>query len=601
MTTIDTSKTTWDLSPLLASDNDPKIKQYRQEFQEAVDAFTKKWSQRDDYLKDPVILLEALSQLEQLARMKVNGGELYYFGLRTSVDSIDPHLKAKENQALEFTQQQGIKLQFFPLKVGTTPAKQQPAMLADKGLQPYRHWLERQFEMAKHSLSEAEEKILTLKATPAHSLWVQMTSDAITQDERKVVDESGTTITATEEQLEALMSSQQKPVRDGAAKAFNAMLADHLDMAVAEVNAILGNKKIDDELRGFERPDQARHASDDLDSRVVDALIAAVSGRQAVSQRFYKLRAQLVGLPHLAYHERSLKYGDDTITYAYPEAAQLISDTFDDLDSEFGDIFRSFLQKGQIDAFPRKGKRGGAFCAHYGLEHPSYVLLNHTDKLRDVTTIAHEMGHAINNELIRKQQNELNFGTPMATAEVASTFMEDFVTQRLLKEADPEAELVLRVEQLDGMISSVFRQAAFYRFEQALHQRFRKDGYVPGDQIGELFRQELAAYMGPTFQGLQDAVNWWTYVPHFRNFFYVYSYASGTLISKSLQAQVKQDKRFIEKVKVFLAAGLSRSPQEIFAAMGIDILDAGFWERGLDQIDAYLTETEALAKKLGKI
>lgn len=601
MTKIDTSKTSWDLSPLLVGDADPKTKEYRKEFEQVVEAFVKKWRERDDYLKDPAALKDAIDDYEQLERLRANGREAYYFHLRTAVDSIDPELKAKTKQSDDFMQKLIVQLQFFWLRVGSIDPKLQPKFLDEPSLRPYRHVLEREFAQARYLLSEPEEKILLLKSRPAYGDWVQMTGDAISQDEREVVDESGKKVMASEEQLSALLYSQQKPVRDGAAKAFNDMLRDHLDMGVAEMNAILGNKKIDDELRGYARPDQSRHLGDDIDSSAVDTLVEAVSGRNDIPQRFYELRAKLVGLPKLAYYERNLDYGSESLEYKFPEAAQLVAETFQDLDPEFGDIFRGFLKNGQIDVYPQKGKRGGAFCSYNGLEHPTYVMLNHTDRMRDVMTIAHEMGHAINNELMRKRQNALTFGTPMSTAEVASTFMEDFVIQRLLKEADPEAELTLRVRQLDDIVASIFRQIAFYRFEQELHKLYRESGYVSADQIGELFRVQLDAYLGATFSGSHDSKNWWLHVWHFRRFFYVYSYAGGLLISKALQAKTREDKAFVQNVKTFLGTGLSKSPKDIFADMGINITDKKFWEQGLNEIDQLLKDTEVLAKKLGKI
>ncbi|HEX7259386.1 MAG TPA: M3 family oligoendopeptidase [Candidatus Saccharimonadia bacterium] len=601
MQSINTAKTTWDLSPLLTGDDDPRIHEYRKELSAAATLFADTWRERTDYLERPDVLLDALNEFNELESLKANGREYYYFGLRSSVDAIDPKLKARENQAIEFLQDISNQLQFFWLNIGTIDEKLQSAFLTHKGLASYHHWLEQQFRSAKHRLSEAEEKIMLLKSTPAHSLWVQMTSDMLAKDEREVLTEEGKTKIATEEEVLSLLTSKQKKVRDVAVKAMNAMLDDHADVAVTELNAILGNKKIDDQLRRYERPDAARHHSDDIDSGVVDALIAAVSDRYDIAHRYYRMRAKLVGLKKLAYHEKTIEYGSDNVECKYPEASRLVHEVFIGLDSEFADIYAEFLANGHIDAFPRKGKRGGAFCAHHGIAQPTYVMLNHTDKLRDVMTIAHEMGHAINNELVRKTQKAINFGTPMATAEVASTFMEDFVVERLLKEADDEAELSLRIRQLDDTIATIFRQIAFYRFEQDLHETFRAQGYLAQEEIGALFIKHIDAYLGPIFGGSKDAANWWMYVPHFRSFFYVYSYASGLLISKAMQAKVRQDKSFIKEVKIFLSAGLSKSPQAIFADMKIDITDKAFWKNGLEEIDRLLIDTVKLAKKLGKI
>jgi len=232
---------------------------------------------------------------------------------------------------------------------------------------------------------------------------------------------------------------------------------------------------------------------------------------------------------------------------------------------------------------------------------PSYILLNHTGKLHDVLTIAHELGHGINNELIRKKQHALYFGTPTSTAEVASTFLEDFVLEEILIETNEVERLAIMMQKLNDDVSSIFRQVACYRFEQELHSEFKKQGYLSKEDIGKLFQKHMASYMGSSVEQSPGSENWWIYWNHIRYFFYVYSYASGLLISKSLQNSVKREPAFIDRVKEFLSAGLSDSPQNIFSRLGIDIADNQFWNQGLDEIEKLLNETIHLAKKLGKI
>jgi oligoendopeptidase F len=155
--------------------------------------------------------------------------------------------------------------------------------------------------------------------------------------------------------------------------------------------------------------------------------------------------------------------------------------------------------------------------------------------------------------------------------------------------------------KLNDDVSSIFRQVACYRFEQELHQEFRKKGYLSKDEIGVLFRKHMKAYMGPFVEQSPGSENWWVYWNHIRYFFYVYSYASGLLISKSLQNSVKKDPAFIKKVKEFLSAGLSDSPKNIFGRLGIDITDNQFWGKGLDEVELLLNETTQLAVRLKKI
>jgi oligoendopeptidase F len=390
-------------------------------------------------------------------------------------------------------------------------------------------------------------------------------------------------------------------VRDSAARAFNGILRKHAEVAESELNAILANKKIDDELRKIQRPDLSRHISDDIDTEIVDTLIESISERFDISRRYYSLKAKLLKVRKLRYHERNVEYGDTAKKYTFQDSLKLIRKVLKDLDTHFVEILDRFVQNGSFDVYPRKGKSNGAFCAHHLISQPTYILLNHTDRLQDVLTLAHEIGHGINNELIKEKQHALYFGTPLSTAEVASTFMEDFVIREILKNADDRLRLSIMVMKLNDDVSTIFRQVACYAFEQELHTAFRKKGYLSKEEIGTLFRKHMSSYMGTSVEQSRGAENWWVYWGHIRSFFYVYSYASGLLISKSLQNSVKKDPRFIRKVKTFLSSGLSESPRNIFKKLGIDITDRSFWNSGIDEVEALLEDTASLAKHLGKI
>jgi len=594
--------TVWDLSPIFAGETDPKIEAVRKEVEEVGQRFINKWQERADYLSDPAVLKEALVEYEAwMRKLGTYDAEIYYFSLRTSQDQLDPEMKAKYNLALERGRKLHNESQFFYLRVAKIRQEDQGRFLEDAGLADYRHYLEMLFDEAKHQLSEAEEKIMTLKQQTSHTNWVKMVDSLLSKEEREVVEEDGRRVKLSMADLFALLYRLNKPVRDGAAEAINDILAKHVDVAEQEINSILANKKINDELRGFSRPDSARHLTDDVDTKVVDALIEAVTKQFALSGRWYELKAKLLGLPSLKYYERMIEYGWLTKAYSYDETVGLVSKTFHRVDPEFGEIFDGFVRNGQIDAFPAKGKSDGAFCAAGSLTLPTYILLNHTNILADVRTLAHEAGHGINDEMMKSKQNALNFGSPLATAEVASTFMEDFVWGELMAEADDELKLAIMAKKLDDDVGTIFRQVACYRFEQELHAAFRQKGYLGREEIGKLFQKHMAAYLGSAVELAEGSENWWVYWSHIRSFFYVYSYASGLLISKSLRAAVKNDPAFITKVKEFLSAGSSDSPKKIFLRLGIDISDEGFWQRGLVETEKLLGEAEALAKRLGKI
>jgi oligoendopeptidase F len=586
-------KTEWNLSSLFKNDNDPAMQEARKAIRAKTDAFIAKWKERQDWLMDAKVLAEALKDYEDWHKdCAMGGAEGYYFEMRSAQDENDPALKAKLGKVEEFALKVGTEMQFFTMRLAKAGGKEQALFLGAPELAGWKHFLERLFAEAKYLLSEPEEKIMTLKYPPAAANWERMVSGFISREER-----DGKSF----EELLNLSHDRDKAARDKAAEGVNDIVAKVADVAEHEMNSLLQNEKIDHELRGIPRPDAERHLADDVDSEVVDALVAAVADNFSISERFYALQAKLMGVTKLKYHERGVPYGSANWKFSFEDACALVQKVFSNLDPEFRTIFDRFLEEGNIDVYPKKNKHGGAFCAHRTLNHPTYVLLNYVPELRQVTTIAHEMGHAINNELQRDKQSDLNFGVPLSTAETASVFMEDFILEEIMRTADDETRLALMMARLQDEVATAFRQIACYRFETELHAAFREKGYLSKANIGALFQKHMSSYMGEAVEQSPGAENWWVYWSHLRHFFYVYSYASGLLVGKAMQAKVKADPAFIAKVKEFLASGLSDSPRNIFLKMGIDIADKNFWKEGIGQIGKLLDETEALAKKLGKI
>jgi oligoendopeptidase F len=594
--------TVWDLRPLFAHDDALEVEEALREVERASRRFIDKWRDRSDYLHEPDVLTEALNDYEKWKRRHGTDGDAgFYFWLRTQQDQNDPGLKARFNKIQEFSRKIENEIQFFHLRIAKIPRSRQRQFLSFAGLRRYRHFLERVFAESRYLLTEPEEKILNLKEPTSNLNWVKMTSGFLAKEERSVLLEDGSKAMKTVAEVASLMDSRDRRVRDTAAGAFNSVLRKYVEVAEAELNSVLADKKVDDELRGLPRPDLQRHLSDDVDSEIVDTLIRSVSARFDIPAKFYELKAKLLGVKRLKYHERNVEFGKIDRGYPWRKASRLVLKAVHRLDVQFAAIYENFLKEGRIDVQPKKGKAGGAFCVHHLLSQPTYILLNHTGRLNDVLTLAHELGHGINNELMRKKQNSLNFGTPTSTAEVASTFMEDFVLQEILREADDETRLAIMMMKLNDDVSTIFRQVACYTFEQELHAFFRQKGYLSKEEIGALFGKHMSAYMGDSVEQSPGSENWWVYWSHIRYFFYVYSYASGLLISKSLQNSVKDDPGFISKVKEFLSAGLSDSPRTIFLRLGIDISDGTFWERALEEVEDLLLETQRLALKLGKL
>lgn len=590
-------KTEWDYSILGEVDFDSAKKELK-EYDLLVDKFVEKYSKDKSYLQNEDSLLKALEDYEYLT-LSGEFNSLIYYGLKNSKDQLDTDIKAKLNLLEDLSIKISNKLIFFDLDLGKIPLEKQEIYLKSEKLKPYNHLLKRTFDNAKYLLSEKEEKILTLKSSVSYGNWVDMISTLLSQEEYEFEIDNKLEKKSFQE-IFNLSMNKDKDIRDKAVKVFNLILNKYLDVAEHELNSVLENKKINDELRGFSRSDVSRLLSDDVDIEFVDVLIKAITDNLDVSQKYYELKSKLLKVDKLEYHERNVPYGDIEKKYDIYESIDLVEKTFENLDSEFKNIFQSFFYTGQVDCFPQKGKSSGAFCWTTGYNTKTFVLLNHTNELNEVLTIAHEFGHAINFDLSKKQ-NVFNYHAPTSIAEVASTFMEDFVLQELLKESDDELKLSLMMMKLNDDISSIFRQISCYKFELELHSLFREKGYLSKDDIGKLFQKHMSAYMGEFVEQSKGSENWWVYWSHIRNYFYNYSYASGLLISKALQALYKQDVNNMAKIKEFLSAGNKDSPKNILLELGIDISDESFWLKGINEIKSLLNETEELAKKLGKI
>lgn len=593
--------TKWILTDLYKSDNDPKMQVDLEKSIQEAEKFSKKWKSNTKYLEDPKELKIALDDYNDYIENRLYADNvMYYLILRSSQDESDTKIKALLNKASDVYTKVVNEIQFFSLSISKIDKKLQSKFLQSKELADYHHFIKRLFDTGAHNLSDAEEKIMNLKSKTSLDNWVSMVSEFIYKEEREVLDENSKKAKKTFSQILTLTGNKNKKVRKLAGENIEEILEKHVDLATVEINNVLENKKVNDMIRNFERPDSSAHLRHDMNTEVVDAITDAVTSRFDISKKYYKFKAKMLGQDKLDYYERSAVYDELKTKFSYQKSIDTIYNVFSELDGEFFDITKYFVDTGKIDVFPYKGKTGGAFCIgnSFSRRTSSYILLNHTNTLNDVLTIAHELGHGIHNEIARKNQNQLNFGTTTSTAEVASTFMEDFVLEKLLKQANDEEKLIILMQKLDADMQTIFRQIACYNFELAMHNDFREHGYLSKEHLQKLFKKHMNSYMGSASKGCE---NWWVYWSHLRMYFYVYTYSSGLLISKALQAGVKKDPTYVSKVKEFLGAGISDSPRNIFNNVGIDITNKSFWHQGLNEVEELFKQTKLLAKKLGKI
>lgn len=581
----------WNLKLLYTSETDPQIQKDIELSTKNVQTFVKKWKTNKEYTKNPSVLIQALDEYEKLQTTTgICDKPIFYFILRSNLDQSNATIKARLNQISEIATKLENEIQFFELNISKIPESKQKLFLEYDGLKPYKHYLEQAFLSSKYLLSDKEEKVFNLTSKTSHSNWADMLTELMDKQKGKVLNDDLKEIEVNYNEISGYLNSQNKKVRDYASKTFNEINSKYAEIAEFEINSILESKKISDDYRKVPRPDLTRHISDDIESEVVDTLVKVVTENFNISKEYYKRKAELLGLKKLGYHERNIPLPGAKKTYTYEEAYALVEKTFNGLDPFFGGVVNRYAKDGQYDVLPSKGKSGGAFCASLSKNLPTYILLNHKGQLDDVLTLAHESGHGIHSELSKKQ-NSLSCGHPISLAEVASTFFEDFVLEEILRSTtDEDVKQAILDMKLHGDISMIFRQVAFYNFETELHHDFREKGFLTKEYISNLFCKHMKAYLGDTVEEDEAMRNGWIYVSHFRSFFYVYSYASGLLISKALQKMVKDDTKNVIYVKKFMESGSTLFPKELFQSIGIDITKKEFWGNGIEKIKMLLNK-----------
>lgn len=587
-------KTSWDLTLLYKDYNDPQIEKDIRSIERAYAAFDKKFRGSKEYLRNESKLLEALTAYENLFASLPLTKPISYFTFIQHLNSGDQIARAKISQLMERFAKNDHRIVFFELSLAKVLVQLQEKFLKSKKLTHFHYFLKNIFERSKYNLSEAEEKILGLKALPSHTMWIDSTEKVLN---KKTVLFQGEEIALSE----ASQKIHQLPVKERRELHRDVMkvLDTVAETAESEINAIYTDKKITDELRGYKEAYDSTILSYQNDKKSVLSLVKAVTEMAPISHEFYKLKAELLDLPHLEYSDRAVGIGQNLKAIPFEESSRILQKVFGSLNPQYKDILDMYLAKGQIDVFPKVGKMGGAYCAG-NLNAETFILLNDTGTIKCLSTFAHEMGHGIHTEL-SKSQSALYQSYSMSTAEVASTLFESFVFESIFETLSDEEKLVILHNRINDDIQTIFRQVGCFNFELELHNTIRTKGFASKDEISALLVKHMSAYLGPTVKmyshdGLQF-VDW----PHIRTFFYVYSYAFGQLISKALYAKYKENPKYLDKINSFMKAGGSASPEDIFKSINIDVRKPEFWKTGLLSIKKDIELLRKLAKKAGKL
>ncbi len=583
--TLGTSKVLWNLDALYDSLEDELIQDDLDLCQQEAELIREDGAGKLSELP-PATFARTVRRIE---RIQINLGRLETYAFLNFVTQV------KNDAAGAFLQKckedaSGVnkELVFFDLEWAKMDKDTAEAILATEEVAPYEHYLRNLRRYAAHLLSHSEESLLVEFSPVGSESWLTLFE--------KVMGhlEFGENKRSEEEVLSELYNSYRE-LRKKAALELTAGLKSQLHILSHIFNTILAEKMIDDRIRHYPSWVSSRNLSNELRGETVQALVDCCTSRYDIVQRYYRVKKEILGLSELHDYDRyaPLPSLPDRLI-PWDECREMVLAGFEAFSPEMADIAKLFFDQNWIHAPLLDGKRGGAF-AHPAVPdaHP-YVLVNYTGNIRDVSTVAHELGHGIH-QYLAKEKGYFNSDTPLVLAETASVFAELLIFHKQLESlTDPAEKRAFRCQKLESIFATVFRQISMNRFEDLIHTRRREQGELAADDLSSLWMQSQQAMFGDSVSLGEHYRIWWSYIPHFLHSpGYVYSYAFGELLVLALyRIHQKEGAAFIPKYIHLLSQGGSQSPYELLRPFGIDLNDPEFWKGGLAVIEEMLNGVE---------
>jgi oligoendopeptidase F len=579
----------WDLSDLYPGRDSEVLTQDLTRLADDAEAFRERYQGRLADLSGAA-LGAAIETYERLQEQ--SGRIISYASLVHAGDLADPEIGRFFQTMQERINAVSTTLLFFTLELNRVEDAALSAKEADPALARYRPWLRDIRAFRPHQLSDEIEKLLHEKYVAGRAAWTRLFDETIADLRFPIGGKE-----LTEAEALDLLSDRDPAIRREAALVIGDVLGKNARIFALITNTLAKDKEIEDRWRRFAHPISSRNLANFVEDDVVDALIAAVrDSYPRLAHRYYKLKAGWFGVEALPFWDRNAPLPEDEDRQIpWREAEETVLSAYGAFSPELSAVGGRFFAGHWIDAPVRPGKASGAF-AHPTVPsaHP-YLLLNYQGRVRDVMTLAHELGHGVH-QVLAARQGYLMADTPLTLAETASVFGEMLTFRALLaRETDPKRRKIMLAAKVEDMLNTVVRQIAFATFELAVHNERREAELTP-DRLGEIWLTVQRESLGPALSLDEPYRYYWTYIPHFIHTpFYVYAYAFGDCLVNSLYA-VYQDAHqgFAEKYLELLKAGGTLRHGDLLAPFGLDAADPSFWSKGLSVIAGFIDELEQL-------
>ena len=520
---------------------------------------------------------EALREYENISQ--ILGKIMTYAFLKFATDSSNGGYFAKYQE--EYTKVSEYLL-FFELDFNRLSKVKQQEFI--DGVQKYKFYLQSLQIEKPYQLSAKEERILLKKSTTGGSAFSRLFDEhfsrlKFTYDGKKI----------SEEEILSLLHNPSREIRKKASASFSKGLKPHQPLLAYIYNMIKTDHKSDCELRGYKNPEQFRHLGNKISQKSVDALVEAAEDSFDLVQDYYVKKAELLGLEQLYDYDRYAPLEKKEEEYSFEQSKDIVLKAFEKFSPQFASIAQKAFDEGWIDVLPKDGKRGGAFSHPATPDTHPYVLLNHTNRRRDLFTLAHELGHAIHQYLSR-DVGYLGSDTPLTTSETASVFAEMLVFDYIKDTLNEEEKISLYSGKIEDIFATLYRQINFTTFERKVHAH---QGELDLLTFNKYWLEESKKMFGKSVKLGKNYEMWWSYIPHFiHSPFYCYSYSYGQLLVLALYGLYKSGRsdNFVETYICFLSAGGSKSPKELIEKFDFNIDDKEFWKIGIDEIRKLLSE-----------
>ena len=584
----------WDLSIFYDGTDDAAIEADIEKLKQQVDDFQRSYRGRVADLS----AAEFVAAWQAMEAVYDRRGRLEsYAFLNFSTDTANPDYQAMVAKIQDLGAALNQKMVFFDLEWSALDDDQAQAVLDAPELTAIRYYMEAERRYRPYRLTEAEEQVIIEKDLTGSSAWTRFFTQLTSAF---AFDWMGDKVNMT-----FVLDKLRHADRDVREMAWR-KLTDKLDEKSMELtfifNTLLLDKANSDRRRGYPSWVSSRNLSNKASDEVVDALIDTVTGNYALVARQYRLKKALLAYDELYDYDRyaPLQLKASEAFYSWDEARRIVLQAFAGFSPKMRAAAQEFFDKNWIHAPVTARKRGGAFASPTVASANPYVFLNYMGNTRDVTTLAHELGHGVHMVLSGRESGLFALYTPLTTAEMASTFAEMLVFQDLMAaEDDREVQLSMLVEKIEDTFATVFRQISMNRFEDKIHKARRGEGELTSDRFNELWLETQRDMFQDSVTITEEYGSWWSYVPHFLHTpGYVYAYSFGELLVLALYRLYQEEgEAFVPKYIDLLAAGDSDYPDRLLAKVGVDINDPDFWQKGIDVIESWVEQAESLAKE----